>query len=73
MVNKKLKIIWTKTAKDSLKDICHFYKPKSLRAAKNVINEIVETAKNVKYPQQYQIDEIDERYRRMVVSNFKIL
>lgn len=68
-----LKVIWTKNAKNTLKEIHDFYKPKSVRAAKNITQEILNTAKGIKFPEQYQVDEILPQYRRMIVRHFKIL
>lgn len=68
-----LAVFWTKTAKSNLKDIYEFYEPKSVQAAKNVVSDILNMAKDIKFPKQYQTDEIDERYRRMVVRHYKIL
>jgi plasmid stabilization system protein ParE len=39
-----------------------------------VINDILSETKNIKFAQQYQVDEIlGEPYRRIVVRNYKII
>lgn len=73
MVKDTLQIIWTEKAIKSLKDIYLYYKPKSLQGAKNVRNDIVNTAKNILFATQYQVDEINPKYRRMIVRDYKIL
>lgn len=56
-----------------MKNIYDFYLPKSQIAAKKIVEEILQTAKNIQFAKQYQVDEIDDRYRRMIVRHFKIL
>ena len=73
MVNKPFKVRWTIDALDSLKDIFDFYKFKSLQGAKNVKRDILNSPKSVIYPEQYQIDEVDPRYRRIIVRDYKVL
>lgn len=67
------KIVWTSTAKNTLKEIYDFYKPKSVQVAKNIVTDIRTTVTNIKYPEQYQADEILPQYRRMIVRHYKIL
>ena len=39
-----------------------------------MINDILSETKNIKFAQQYQVDEIlGEPYRRIVVRNYKII
>lgn len=73
MVAKKLKIIWSQQAILSLKEIYLYFKPKSLQGAKNVKKDILQTVKEIKFEKQYQIDEINPKYRRMIVRDYKIL
>ena len=68
-----LKIIWTKQARAALKDIYDFYKDRSLQGAKNVRKDLIESPKNIRYAKQYQVDEINPKYRRMVVRDYKVL
>lgn len=73
MVDKILTIIWTNTAKKSLKKIYEFYLPKSKIAAQKIIREILNKINTIQYAEQYQIDEFDGRYRRLIVRHFKVL
>lgn len=73
MVTKKLTIIWSDLAKESLKSIYTFYKRKSLPGAKNVKNDILNAPKNIFYSKQYQQDDTNPKYRRIVVRRYKVL
>ncbi|MEQ8909234.1 MAG: type II toxin-antitoxin system RelE/ParE family toxin [Vicingaceae bacterium] len=68
-----LQIIWTKQAKESLKSIYDYYKERSLQGAKNVKNDILQSPKTIYYSKQYQVDEINPKYRRIIVRDFKVL
>lgn len=70
---KKLHIIWSENAIKSLKEIYLYYKPKSLQGANNVKNDILKTVRDIRFEKQYQIDEINPKYRRMLVRDYKIL
>jgi addiction module RelE/StbE family toxin len=69
----KPKIIWSKQAKESLKDIYNFHKEKSLQGAKNVRSDLINAPRKIVYARQYQIDEINPKYRRIVVRDYKLL
>lgn len=66
-------IIWTLKAKQNLRDIYDYYRLRSEQGAKNVRRDILNKVKSIRYPAQYQVDEIDSKYRRMVVRHYKIL
>ena len=71
---KKLKIIWSSQATIQVENIFHYYKIKSEQGALNVVKAILESPESIKYPEQYQIDEINQNYRRIVVrGTFKVL
>lgn len=72
MVN-KLKVRWTIDALSSLKDIYDFYKKKSLQGAQNVKKDIFNSPKRVIYPEQYQVDDVNPEFRRIVVRDYKVL
>jgi plasmid stabilization system protein ParE len=63
---KKLKVIWTLTAKNQLKGIYNFYKNKSEKVAKNIKTEILSATKNIVFSEQFQQDEIEPSYRRII-------
>lgn len=68
-----LKIIWTNTAKDQLKTIFYYYSEKSTQSASNVKKEILKTTKEIYFAEQYQKDEIEPEFRRIIVRHYKIL
>jgi len=68
-----LKIIWTKQARDTLKEIYDYYKKKSLQGAKNVRSDLLQSPKTIRYAKQYQVDDINPNYRRIVVRDYKVL
>ena len=69
----KPKIIWSKQARESLKAIFTFYKKKSLQGAHNVKDDLLQSPKRILYAKQYQLDEINPNYYRIVVRDFKVL
>lgn len=50
-----LKIIWTKQARTSVKNIYNFYKEKSLQGAKNVKSDLLQSPKAIRFSKQYQM------------------
>jgi len=68
-----MKIIWSKQARVAVKSIYDYYKKKSLRGAKNVSSDLLQSPKTIHFSKQYQIDEINTDYRRIVVRNYKVL
>lgn len=68
-----LKIIWANTAKDQLKAIFEYYKVKSLQGAQNVKSDILGASRELHYVEQYQRDEIEPEYRRIIVRDYKLL
>ncbi len=70
----KLKIVWTTQAKEDLKNIYKYWEKKSLHGAMNVRSDILKSPKIIFYSEQYQIDDINPKYRRIIVrNNYKIL
>jgi plasmid stabilization system protein ParE len=68
------KIIWSRVATNDLSQIWLFYAHKNLKAAERIVEEIIALAENLKYPEQYQEDEIlGKPYRRMIHKHFKIV
>lgn len=70
---KKYTIKWSDEAKKSLKFIYQYYKEKSLQGAKNVVNDLLQAPKTIHFAKQYQLDEINPKYRRIVIRDYKIL
>jgi len=71
----KLKVIWSNRAKAQLKSIHDYikYKKKSPQGAANVRKDILQASKNIVFEAQYQEDEIEPEYRRIVVRHYKLL
>ncbi len=69
----KLKIIWTDQAISALKDIYDFYKKKSLQGAENVKFDFLQSPRTIYFAKQYQVDDINPKYRRIVVRDYKVL
>jgi len=72
-LEKRLKVIWTRSAEKSLKHIYDFYAEKSEIAALKIIEEIIECAESITFYAQYQHDEICTKYRRMIVRHYKLI
>lgn len=70
---KALKIIWADDAKKALKTIHAYYKKKSVKGADNVKRDLLEAPKTIRFSKQYQVDEINPEYRRIIVRDYKIL
>ena len=72
----KIKVNWSIDASNDLESIFKSVKEKtqSENLARNVVIDIYNTGINIKFTEQYQIDEfLGEPYRRMVVRHFKII
>ena len=71
----KPKIIWSNQAKESLLKIYNFffYEKKTPLGAKNVLNDLLDAPKSINFRNQYQVDDINPNFRRIVVRNYKIL
>ncbi len=72
-MEKKLKIKWTEKSLSALQNVYNFYAEKSVEAANRVIDDIIETAEAITFPEQYQQDEVLPQFRRMIVRHYKIL
>lgn len=69
----KFDIIWTEQAVFALQEIYNFYKEKSLQAANDIKSDILRSPKTIYFSQQYQLDNINPKYRRIIVRNYKVL
>jgi plasmid stabilization system protein ParE len=69
----ELKIIWSKQARSAVKSIYSYYKKKSLQGANNVKTDLLQSPKSIRFAKQYQVDEINSNYRRIVVRDYKVL
>ncbi|SFO26874.1 addiction module toxin, RelE/StbE family [Paenimyroides ummariense] len=73
MVEKTYKIIWTNEAKNDLKDIFDFIKKQSVQSAKNVISDIRNAPKSVHFLHQNEKEYYNNKYRRIIIRNYKVL
>jgi addiction module RelE/StbE family toxin len=70
----RFKVIWTEQAKKELKRIYDYYKEQSLQGAKNVRSDLLQSPKTIYFSKQYQVDDINPNYRRIIVrNNYKVL
>jgi plasmid stabilization system protein ParE len=69
----EIRIVWSLQAKTSLKKIFDYYNEISPQGAKRVKEDLLRCPKTIKYSKQYQVDEINPKYRRIVVRDFKVL
>ena len=70
----RFKVIWTDQAKKELKKIYDYYRERSPQGAKNVMSDLLQSPKTIYFSKQYQIDDINPNYRRIVVrGNYKVL
>lgn len=71
----KLKTVWTNRAKAQLKQIHDYlkYEKKAPQGAANVKRDLIEASKGLTYPEQYQKDDINPNYRRIVVRHYKLI
>lgn len=73
-MEQSIKVIWDNIAKEDLKLIFDFIKVKSPQGAKNVVGDILNQIKNIRFVEQYQADEIlGEPYRRIIVRDYKVV
>lgn len=67
-------IIWTHRAKKSLNFIWVFYSELDQNVADKIIAEIIMAVEELKYKEQYQLEEtLEGGYRRIIVRHFKII
>lgn len=70
----KLEIIWDIQAKEELKNIVKYYRENSTgKIAQNIKKAILQATREIKFAEQYQIDDFNPAYRRIIVKNYKIL
>lgn len=69
----ELKKVWTNIAKAQLKAIYENYKIKSIQGAKALKDEMLKATKELHFAEQYQQDEIEPEFRRIIVRHYKLL
>jgi addiction module RelE/StbE family toxin len=74
MSNIQLEVFWTENAKEDLKEIFISLKTSiSKETAFKIRNELVNSMKQIVFPEQFQIDEYRFDCRRVIIRNYKIL
>lgn len=74
MSSEKLSIRWSEEAIDDLKLIYYnLLERTSAETASKIRDEIFLSARQIVFPEQFQVDEIYNKYRRIIVRNYKIL
>ena len=70
-----LKVIWSNRAKIQLRKTHDYikYKLHSPQGAKSVKQDILKASKNILFVEQYEADEIESAYRRILVRHYKLL
>lgn len=72
----RLTVDWSLKAEKDLEKIFEYIKEKTLsdNLALNVVNDIFDTAINIHFINQFQIDEfLGEPYRRIIIRNYKVV
>ena len=71
----EIEIIWTETAQEDLKKIYEFISGYSPDSAKKIIRQILMKPKELisGFENMGAFDEINPKYRRLIVGNYKIL
>ncbi len=72
-MEKVIRVEWTDTAKAALKSIFEFHTLNSEQSAEKIVNDIIDTADSIVFAHQYQIDDLNPNYRRMIARQYKIL
>jgi plasmid stabilization system protein ParE len=70
---KGLTVEWTDTAKDKLRTVYEFHSEYSEESAFKIANEIIESTDAIVYAKQFQVDDINSEYRRIIVRQYKVL
>ena len=73
MENKKITILWSKRAGKSLENIFNYYFKLSEPSAERIRKDNLKTVATLRFVEQYQVDEINTEYRRMVIRHYKIV
>lgn len=73
MADNVKKVVWTRQAQESLKEILE-YRYADVTDARNIVRkDILAASKQIVFAKQYQRDEINPQYRRIIVRDYKLL
>ena len=70
---KEIKILWSATAEKSLEGIFDYYFKYSEQSAERIRKQILEKISTLRFIKQYQIDEVNPDYRRIIVRHYKVV
>ncbi len=66
-------VLWTNEALNDLDLIYEFYIKISAKVAKEIIAEIILKTGELRFAEQYQMDDLNPKYRRIIVKHYKVL
>jgi plasmid stabilization system protein ParE len=66
-------IIWSQQAIDSLNSIFEYHRTQSEQGAQTIRRELLQAPRAIQFAHQYQLDDINPKYRRVVVRDYKVL
>jgi len=73
MASEKILIKWSDEATHDLKSIYYNLLRNSKKKASAIRSEIFIAPRGIIFPEQFQLDNIHIKYRRIIVRNYKIL
>jgi plasmid stabilization system protein ParE len=71
--NKEIIILWSIDAEDDLESIFDYYFKLSEQSAERIRKDILEKISTLRFVKQYQIDEVNPNYRRIIVGHYKVV
>ncbi|WP_422355710.1 type II toxin-antitoxin system RelE/ParE family toxin [Roseivirga pacifica] len=71
-MNEVLSIVWSKEAFESLKKIHDYYFKLNPAATERIRKDIIAAVSSLRYTKQYQLDEFNSNYRRIIVRYYKV-
>jgi len=72
-VTERMKIIWSLQAKKALHDVYLYHRQFSESGSLKIKKLILNAPKTIIFSRQYQIDEINPKYRRLIVKQYKLI
>ena len=72
-MEKVVRVDWTDQGKLALRLVYDFHLKQSELAAEIVVNDIIDAAESIVFVKQYQVDDINPKYRRIVIRGYKVL
>lgn len=66
-------VLWSDQAKEDLKDVFYFHKEYSEEYADKIVDELIDASYNITYTKQFQKDDLNPNYRRIIHKDYKLL